>query len=284
MCPPSRRTLYVVATPIGNLKDITLRALEVLHEVDLVASESVTKTRNLLRSHGLRVRVVSYRESNCRKMIPRLVARMCEGGTVALVSEAGTPGVSDPGRRLVARARAGGVRVVPVPGASSLTAALSVAGMDEERFVFEGFLPRRDSRRMDRLRALAGEERLLVFFEAPHRMRRCLADMLEVFGDRECMVGREMTKLHEEIAAGRLSELARRFEETEARGESVIVCAGRPAAEKKEGLPAASIDLAAAVGILEAQGLKKKEIAKLLAPHLGLPGSEVYRLIVDRLS
>jgi 16S rRNA (cytidine1402-2'-O)-methyltransferase len=278
--PHHEAILYVVATPIGNLKDITARALEVLRGVDTVLSESVPKTRAMLRHYGIAARVASYREENAARMGEVVLGMLRAGRPVALVAEAGTPGVSDPGRRLVDAAWRGGFTVVPVPGASAAVAAVSVAGMQDGRFVFEGFLPRKRSKRRQRLAELAAEERPLVFFEAPHRLLECLADIEESLGDRTCVVAREITKLHEEIGKGPVSSFVARFTEREPRGEFVIVCEGRASASAggSERARAASLEVA----VLEAAelvrgGLKKKLAAKAVAGRYDLDSSEVYK-------
>jgi 16S rRNA (cytidine1402-2'-O)-methyltransferase len=218
--------LFVVATPIGNLKDITFRALETLEKADLVASENVRKTRNLLSHYGIKTTVISYREENSRRVIPRIIDVLGQGRSVALVAEAGTPGISDPGRRLVESAWRAGHRVVPVPGASAVVAALSVSGMDEPGYVFEGFLPRKNSKRRQRLRELAGDSRQLVFFEAPHRLLKSLCDMKEILGDRHCVIAREITKLHEDIGKATISAFIDKYAGKPPKGELVIVCEG----------------------------------------------------------
>jgi 16S rRNA (cytidine1402-2'-O)-methyltransferase len=272
-------SLFVVSTPIGNLKDITGRALEVLHDVSLVLSENVGKTRNLLNHYGIETRVASYRESNARRVIPRVLKALGGGKSVALVAEAGTPGISDPGRKLVDAVYREGLRVVPVPGPSAAVAAVSAAGMSESRFVFEGFLPRRKSKRRKRLEELAGEERLLVFFEAPHRISACLSDMEELLGDRKCLVAREITKLHEELSRGRLGDLAREYSARKPVGEFVIVCegvgggAGGPAEEPD---PAGLKEEARRFA---AKGMKKSEAAKALAAKFGIDRRLAYSLL-----
>ncbi|MFZ1948062.1 MAG: 16S rRNA (cytidine(1402)-2'-O)-methyltransferase [bacterium] len=276
--PHREDILYVVATPIGNLNDITIRALEVLRSVDTVLTENVPKTRVMLRHHGITARIASYREENAARMGEVALGILRAGRPVALVAEAGTPGVSDPGRRLVDAAWKGGFRVVPVPGASAAVAAVSVSGMEDGRFVFEGFLPRKRSRRRQRLADLAAEERALVFFEAPHRLVECLEDIKHALGDRACVVAREITKLHEEIDKGPVSSFLARFAEREPRGEFVVVCEGRsPAAGAA---PAESAGLEAAVreaAELVSGGLKKKLAAKTVAKRYDLDSSEIYR-------
>lgn len=269
-------SLFVVATPIGNLQDITVRALDVLRSVDLVVSENVGKTRNLLKHYGIKTKVSSYREANSRRVIPSLIGMLKSGRGVALVAEAGTPGVSDPGRRLVREVMRQGLRVVPVPGASAAIAAVSVSGLDDARFIFEGFLPRRGSKRRERLRELAGAGPGLVLFEAPHRLVGCLKDMLDILGDRECIVAREITKLHEEVERGSIASFVEKYEKAKPRGEFVIVCEGGRAG----GGPAVSPEaLLKEAGALARKGARKKEIAKALGKKHGIPGRDVYRII-----
>lgn len=275
MCHHTDRSLYVVATPIGNLQDITLRALDVMKSVDFIVSENVRKTRNLLKHYGIQTKVVSYREENAKRMIPLIVDSLKKGLAVALVAEAGTPGVSDPGRRLIASLRREGLGVVPVPGASAAIAAVSISGSDDARFAFEGFLPRRAARRRQRLEELAADERQLVFFEAPHRLVKCLVDMKNVLGDRTCLVGREMTKIHEDIQTGRLSDFIDMYGAEAARGEFVIVCEG---ARRVGPELLTEVILAEARPLLE-RGMKKKEVAKTIAAKHRIKASDVYRMI-----
>jgi 16S rRNA (cytidine1402-2'-O)-methyltransferase len=270
-------SLYVVATPIGNLKDITLRAIEVLSQVDLIVSEHVRKTRNLLAHLGIKNTVLSYREENSRRVLPGILDALGAGKSVALVAEAGTPGVSDPGRRLVDEARRAGYRVVPVPGASAVVAALSVAGLDDPRFVFEGFLPRRSAKRRKRLKELASESRPLVFFESPHRIVDSLKDMLVALGDRTCVMAREMTKIHEEIATGPLSGFVEKYATSQPVGEFVIVCEG--STEKSiAGVTDAAMEEAK---ILIGQGIKKSKVARMLAKKYGFKAKELYTMLTD---
>lgn len=228
-------TLYVVATPIGNLADVGERALSVLREVAVVAAEDTRHTGVLLRHYGVQTPTVSLHEHNEQRMVPRLAERLQGGDAVALVSDAGTPLVSDPGAHLVATARRLGVPVRPVPGPSAVIAALSIAGFPAERFVFEGFLPSRGAARRTRLQTLARDDRTLVFYEAPHRIRETVADMVEVLGpDRPALLARELTKVFEESRADVLGGLLRWVEERpeRTRGEYVVVVAGaRPEAD-----------------------------------------------------
>src|SRR5262245_14751511 len=232
--------LYVVATPIGNLEDVTLRALRVLAEVDLIAAEDTRRTRVLLQHHGIRRPVTSYYDAVERARAPVIVERLRAGARVALVSDAGTPGVQDPGYHLVRGALAAGVPVVPVPGPSAVTAVVSVAGLPAERFVFEGFLPARPGPRAARLATLANETRALVFLESARRLPAFLAAAQAALGDREAVVAREVTKRHEEILRGTLGELLARLGARERlRGEVTVLIAGAAPAPVAAG---ASVD------------------------------------------
>jgi 16S rRNA (cytidine1402-2'-O)-methyltransferase len=272
--------LFVVATPIGNLEDITLRALEVLKDVDLIASENVGKTRNLLKRYGIKTTVTSYRESNSRRAVPRLLTLLESGKSVALVSEAGTPGMSDPGRDLVREVMKRGFRVTPVPGASAAIAAVSVSAMEEPQFIFEGFLPRRGSKRRKRLEELARTGLQLVLFEAPHRLLECLKDMRDILGDRECLVAREITKMYEQVEKAKISHFIEKFETNPPRGEFVVVCEGAPAGGPVTGEEISSEQILKDAGRLEAEGRKKRDIAKALAARYGLKTGQVYDILV----
>jgi 16S rRNA (cytidine1402-2'-O)-methyltransferase len=222
-------TLHVVATPIGNLGDIGARALEVLRAVDAVCAEDTRHSRQLLMHFGIERPMIALHEHNEAELAERLVARLARGESLALISDAGTPLVSDPGFRLVRAARAAGIRVSPVPGASALVAALSVAGLPSDRFCFEGFLPARAAARRERLQALVAEPRTLVLYESAHRIVDALADLVMVFGaDRPAVVARELTKRFETVLDGTLAELAARVaaDSDQQRGEFVLVVAG----------------------------------------------------------
>ena len=272
--PPG--VLYVVATPIGNLEDITLRALRVLREVDLVAAEDTRRTKVLLAHHGISRPVTSYYDAVERRKTPGLVARMVDGARIALVTDAGTPGIADPGYHLVRGALAAGVPVVPVPGVSAVTALVSVAGLPAERFAFEGFLPSRAGQRAARLRALAAEPRAMVFYEAARRLDAFLADAGEALGDREAVVGRELTKRFEEIVRGPLSAIRRHFASGEAaRGEVVVLVAG--AGEEKPAVATLDDDILQAL----AAGQRVSELATAIAERTGLPRREVYRRALE---
>ena len=220
-------TLYVVATPIGNLEDITLRALRVLREVDLVACEDTRRTRTLLAHHGIGAATTSYYEHNKLQKGPYILRLLEEGKSVALVTDAGTPGISDPGFLLVREARAAGVPVVPVPGPAAVAAALSAAGIPADRFVFEGFLPIKPGRRVNRLRALAELETTIVLYESPHRILPTLAAIADVFGERAIVVARELTKMFEEVVTAPAAAHADRLSAAGVRGEFTVVIPGR---------------------------------------------------------
>jgi len=269
--------LYVVATPIGNLEDVTLRALRVLGDVDLIAAEDTRRTRILLERHGIRKPMASYYDAVERERAPAIVARLRAGESVALVSDAGTPGVADPGYHLVRGALAAGVAVVPVPGASAVMALVSVAGLAVERFAFEGFLPAKTAARKARLAALATEPRAIVFLEAARRLDGFLADAEAALGDREAVVGRELTKRHEEILRGTLATLRRDVGARESlRGEVTVVIAGAPAAA-----PAVGVDVDTEIRAGRAAGRPLRELSAEIARRTGLPRREVYRRALE---
>ena len=217
-------TLYVVATPIGNLEDISARALRVLGEVDLIAAEDTRTTRKLLTRYDLRVRLVSLFDANVRRRIPQLLSELDEGKSIALVSEAGTPLISDPGAQFVRAAAEAGHTVTPIPGPTAIASLLSVAGLPADKFTFLGFLPRRAGQRRRMIEAVSEQEWPTVLYESPHRIIATLTALRDVLGDRETVIGREMTKLHEEIFRGTLAEAIVHFEKP--RGEFTIVVAG----------------------------------------------------------
>ena len=235
----STGVLYVVATPIGNLEDLTLRALRVLKEVDLVACEDTRRTRGLLTHFGIRAPVTSYFVHNTLAKGEVLLRALAEGKSVALVTDAGTPGISDPGFLLVRAARDAGIPVVPVPGPSAVVAALSAAGVPADRFVFDGFLPVKPGRRLHRLEALRALELTIVCYESPHRVLATLDAVAQVFGDAEIVVARELTKQFEEIVRGAPSHLREHFARHEVRGEFTLVIP-RTKARPSDGTPAAS--------------------------------------------
>jgi 16S rRNA (cytidine1402-2'-O)-methyltransferase len=270
-------TLYVVATPIGNLEDITLRALKVLKEVDLIAAEDTRHTRKLLAHYGIATRLDSYYDEVEAEKAALLVKQLKIGKNIALVSDAGTPTLADPGFRLVREAILAGVSVVPVPGPSALLAVLSASGLPTDRFVFEGFLPAKKRERRNRLQSLRREERTLVFYEAPHRLRETLADMLELFGDREMAFGREVTKIHEEFVRGRISQAIAAVERKQPRGELTLVVAGSAG----ERIPQEDLIKAEIEELLQ-KGLRVKEIAEILGEKFSYPKKDIYRMVLEK--
>jgi 16S rRNA (cytidine1402-2'-O)-methyltransferase len=218
--------LYVVATPIGNLEDVSERALRVLREVDRIAAEDTRRTAKLLAHYGIDKPLTSYHDAAERRKAPELVEELRTGKSLALVSDAGTPLISDPGYRLVRGALDAGIAVVPIPGATAATALLSVCGFATDRFVFEGFLPQRQGRRRRRLEALRTEPRTIVFYESPHHIERTLAEMEAILGDRAIVVGRELTKLFEEIVRGTISSVRAMLASRAPRGEYTLAVAG----------------------------------------------------------
>ena len=270
-------TLYLVATPIGNLEDITQRALRTLREVDLIACEDTRHTRTLLNHYGIATKTLSYHEHNERERAFELGQLLAEGKQIAIVSDAGTPGINDPGFRLVNEAIRRGASVVPVPGATALIAALVASGLPTDHFFFGGFLPARSTQRRARLMEVRALASTLIFYEAPHRLAQSLADAREILGEREAVVARELTKLHEEIARGRLSELAERFaSETAARGEIVLLI-DRTVVEAEAGGADSTINIAERVAALEREGLDARAALKRVAREAGLSRPEAYR-------
>jgi 16S rRNA (cytidine1402-2'-O)-methyltransferase len=238
--PKAAAGLYLVATPIGNLGDITLRALETLAGVDLIACEDTRITRRLTERYGISAQLKPYHEHNAAEMRPKILALLAQGASVALVSDAGTPLISDPGFKLVREVCAASLNVVALPGPSSVLAALSVAALPTDRFFFEGFLPPKQTARRARLRELARLDATLVLFESGSRVQHTLADLASIMGARDAAICREMTKLHEEISRGALSELAQSAATLETRGEFVLVIA--PAAEGSQSMTADDVD------------------------------------------
>ncbi|MEW5723889.1 MAG: 16S rRNA (cytidine(1402)-2'-O)-methyltransferase [Thermodesulfobacteriota bacterium] len=275
MVGPGPGTLYVVATPLGNLEDLTFRAARVLKEVALVAAEDTRRTRKLLAHLGASARVLGYREQNHQKVLPRLLEVLEAGGNVALVTDAGTPGVSDPGTLLVREAAARGLPVTPIPGPSAVAAALSAAGLPADGFLFAGFLPAKAPARRKELEKIKDLPRTLVFFEAPHRLAVSLADLARVLGDREAVMCREMTKINEEFRRGGLAglarEAARRGEEP--RGEVTLVVAGAGGRRL--------LDREELARLIREDERPVREIVADLAGVSNLGRSELYRLVLE---
>lgn len=278
--PSASGCLYLVGTPIGNLEDITLRALRILKEVDQIACEDTRHTQKLLNHYDIHKPLVSYHEHNEMTRAPELLIALEQGAKIALVSDAGMPLVSDPGHRLVALCLRHHIPVVPVPGPSALLAALAASGLPNEEFLFMGFLPARSGERRRALERLRIEERTIILYEAPHRVGECVADAREILGDRQACLAREVTKLHEEFLRGRLSEIAAALEQRPARGEITLLISAADA------MPGTRVDttqsLAARVEELMHQAkLDRKEALKLAAKERGLTRRAAYEQILD---
>jgi 16S rRNA (cytidine1402-2'-O)-methyltransferase len=265
-------TLYIVATPIGNLEDITLRAIRVLKETDLIAAEDTRHTRHLLDRYQIETPLTSYHDHNKEEKAPVLVARMLEGRSIALVSDAGTPGISDPGYFLINLAIDQKVPVVPIPGVTAAVAALSISGLPTDHFVFEGFLPAKHTARIKRLRELAEEDRTMIFYEAPHKIVKAVEDMLEILGDRRAVITRELTKIHEETIRGMLSEALVRLREGTLKGEFTLTIHGASKKPTRQDLDTTEY----LTNLMLHRGLTKKEAVATAAEELGLPKKEVY--------
>ncbi|RMF75807.1 MAG: 16S rRNA (cytidine(1402)-2'-O)-methyltransferase [Alphaproteobacteria bacterium] len=261
--------LYLVATPIGNLEDMTFRAVRVLREVDLIACEDTRHSRKLLEHFGIATPLTSLHEHNERDKSASLVQQLRSGRDIALISDAGTPAISDPGYRLVRRCHEEGLAVTIVPGAQAAVSALAVSGLPTDRFAFEGFLPAKKGARRRRLEEILPERRTLVLYEAPHRLAACLQDVAELAPERETVVVRELTKKFEEIVRGTAAELAERFAQEPARGEVVLLLA--PAAETG---PQLDLDDALRRGL--AAGTSIRQLSRELAAVYRLSGSEIY--------
>jgi 16S rRNA (cytidine1402-2'-O)-methyltransferase len=278
-------TLYVVATPIGNLEDLSFRALRLLRHVSLITAEDTRRTSTLLRHYDIRTPTTSFHEHNEQQKLPGVVARLLGGEDVALVSDAGTPGVSDPGHRLVRAARAQGIRVETVPGPSAVLAALVTSGLPSDSFTFLGFPPSRPRARHEWLTRLAAEPRTTVFFEAPHRIRITLEAALEVLGEREVVVCRELTKLHEEIIRGPISAILPALGTP--RGEMTVVVAPPSDSEKREGTDPGQLwtddRICVEFGrMTENEGFRRRDAISMLARQLGRSTREIYG-IIERL-
>lgn len=274
-------TLYLVATPIGNLEDMTHRAVRVLGEVDVIACEDTRHTRKLLNHYGINTKTVSYHEHNERERADELLKQLESGLNIAVVTDAGTPAISDPGFRLTKIAIDNGLRVVPIPGANALTTALVASGLPTDEFFFGGFLPARTGARRARLAELRSLPATLIFYEGPHRIVATLKDAYEILGEREAVVARELTKLHEEFVRGRLSELATHFSSGEnVRGEMVLMVDRTVIAVKNQEAKSAITEL---VAQFEETGLDHRAALKKAARELGLSRDEAYRrLIAER--
>jgi 16S rRNA (cytidine1402-2'-O)-methyltransferase len=265
-------TLYILATPIGNLEDMTFRAVRILREVDLIAAEDTRHTRKLLTHFGISKPLTSYFDHNKSIKGTVILEKLKNGISIALVSDAGTPCISDPGYQLVRDAVSAGVSVVPVPGACAAVAALSVSGLPTDSFVFEGFLPNREGKRREKLALLKDEKRLLVLYEAPTRLMATLADIAEIFGDRDVVVAREITKIYEELLRGRASTVLAALQGRQLKGEIVLLVA--PSAEA---LPVCEETVADLLQhYLFSEGISVRDAVRMVARETGVPKGKVY--------
>ena len=265
--------LYIVATPIGNKNDITLRALNILRSVDVIAAEDTRKTRRFLAQHDVEGRFVSYHEHNEKEKSPKLIKQLIKGASIALVCNAGTPTLSDPGYRLIGSALANDLPIIPIPGVSAATAALSVSGLPTDSFTFIGFMPKKKGKRLTLLSGLAAESRTLIFYESPKRVVMLLEEMLAVLGNRSAVLAREMTKLHEEFLRGRLTEIAEKLKRRpEVKGECTLLVAGSQ--------KTVSVDWDSVRSEIQLALKSKKEsisqLAKTTAKKYGLSKNKIY--------
>ncbi|MBO6235652.1 MAG: 16S rRNA (cytidine(1402)-2'-O)-methyltransferase [Schwartzia sp.] len=273
-------TLFLCATPIGNLEDMTYRAVRILGEAPLIAAEDTRRTRQLLTHFGLSTRLVSYHEHNKDEKGPRLIEWLLSGNDLVCVSDAGLPGVADPGSKLAADAIAEGICVVPIPGANAALSALIASGLDTTRFSFVGFLPRTKDKRCASLAEIADRTDTLIFYEAPHRLGETMKAILGALGDRPAAIARELTKKFEEFRRGNLSELLAWCEENQLRGEFVIVVSGAEES-RKESTESPPEDAAAIVRRLTADGMAKKEAIRETAKRTGLSRRDVYQAVLE---
>ncbi len=268
-------TLYIVSTPIGNLEDMTFRALDTLKNVDLIAAEGVRHSTGLCRHYGIKTRLTSYNQHNRKVKGPDLIRKLKSGSDIALITNAGTPGVSDPGVSLIRRAFEENITVSPIPGPSAVTAALSVSGLPGDRFRFVGFISNRSSRRKKKLKDLVSETQTMVFFEAPHRIRAMLMDLKEIFEDRQIVLVREQTKLHEEVVRGSAGSLLERLKGNKLKGEFTLVVSGR---DKERDAPSIDEETKERIGYLLKDGKSSlKDIAKQISAEKGVAYRTIYR-------
>jgi len=275
--------LYICGTPIGNLEDITLRALKILKKVKLIAAEDTRHTKKLLNHYQINTKATSYYEYNKFKKAPYLVEILKNGQDIALVSDAGMPGISDPGYVLIDLALKNNIKIIPVPGVSALITALIVSGLPTDKFVFEGFLPRKIKERKRYFKSIENEERTIIFYETPHRLKRALKDMLEIWGDRKIVIARELTKKYEEIIRGNLSKVLNEINTKEIKGEITLVVQG--GIRKKENN---TIDFLKSECIMEEylkklkkQGYSSKDIIKITKEKLNIPKNLIYKKLLE---
>ncbi|BAZ47673.1 uroporphyrin-III C/tetrapyrrole methyltransferase [Nostoc sp. NIES-4103] len=270
--------LYVVGTPIGNLEDMTFRAVRILQTVDLIAAEDTRHTGKLLQHFQVKTPQVSYHEHNRSSRIPELLEHLGNGKAIAVVSDAGMPGISDPGYELVKACIAAGITVVPIPGASAVITALSAAGLPTDRFVFEGFLPAKGQQRREHLESLQTESRTLIFYESPHRLRETLQDLAQVWGsDRQIVLARELTKFYEEFWRGTIAEAIAHYNQRDPQGEYTLLVAGTPPSQTQ----LTEEELKAELQHLISQGISRSQASRQLAKFTSLPRRQIYQLALS---
>ena len=279
----TRGILYICGTPIGNLEDITIRALRILKEVKLIAAEDTRHTKKLLIHYQINTKVTSYHEYNKFKKAPYLVEILKNGQDIALVSDAGMPGISDPGYVLINLALNNNIKIIPIPGVSALITALVVSGLPTDKFVFEGFLPRKIKERKKYFQSIKNEERTIIFYEPPHRLKRALKDMLEILGDRKIVIARELTKKYEEIIRGKLTPVLSEINTKEIKGEITLIVQG---GIKEKGND--TIDFLKDECIMEKylrklknQGYSNKDIIKIAQEKLNIPKNLIYKKLLE---
>lgn len=275
---PKPGTLYIVATPIGNLEDMTFRGVRILQTVNLIAAEDTRHTGKLLQHFQIKTPQISYHEHNRQIRIPELLEYMAHGQAIALVSDAGMPGISDPGYELVIACIDAGITVVPIPGASAVITALSAAGLPTDRFVFEGFLPAKPAKRREYLESLQTESRTLIFYESPYRLQESLQDLATVWGgDRQIVLARELTKLYEEFWRGTIAEAIAHYSQREPQGEYTLVLAGNPPVHPQ----LTEEQLKAELLQIMTQGISRSQASRQLAKITSLPRRQLYQLALS---
>lgn len=273
----SQGVLYIVSTPIGNLEDITIRALRILKEVDIIAAEDTRHSLKLLNHYGIKKRLISCWSKTQKRVSNEILDGLKSGLDVALITDAGTPCISDPGFYIVSETIKNGIKVVPIPGCSALISALSVGGIETNEFTFIGFLPNRQSERKKKLEELSQEKRPILFYEAPHRLMETLQDIKTTFGDRHIVVAKEMTKIHEEFMRGKVSDVIDYLNTQKIAGEYVIISDGKTDNSIEiESLVKEAIDLIK-------EGMSRKEASKIISRRYGVKAKDVYDLTIQRM-
>jgi len=275
--------LYICGTPIGNLEDITLRALRILKKVKLIAAEDTRHTKKLLNHYQINTKITSYYEYNKFKKAPYLVGILKNGQDVALVSDAGMPGISDPGYVLISLALKNDIQIIPVPGVSALITALVVSGLPTDKFVFEGFLPRKIKERKKYFKSIENEERTIVFYETPHRLKKALKDMLEILGGREIVIARELTKKYEEIIRGNLNQVLSEINTKEIKGEITLIVQGGTKNKENDTINFLLKEciIKEYLNKLKIQGYSNKDIIKIAQEKLNIPKNIIYKKLLE---